>query len=148
MEKHKIIDASDLILGRLASTVAKRLLAGENIMIVNAEKAAISGNKRSILDRYRQRFGIRTLSAPWRGPFHYRRPDRFVKRAIRGMLPHKTPRGKQAYRRLIVHIGVPDKIEDKLKETIPQASIERIKGRYVRVYDLSRELGWSPSMEE
>lgn len=71
-----------------------------------------------------------------------------MKRAIRGMLPHKTPRGKQAYRRLIVHIGVPDKIEDKLKETIPQASIERIKGRYVRVYDLSRELGWSPSMEE
>jgi len=148
MEKRKIIDASDMILGRLASTVAKRLLAGENIMIINAEKAVISGNKRSILDRYKQRFGIRTLTAPWRGPFHNRRPDRFMKRTIRGMLPHKTPRGKKAYKRLIVHIGVPDKIEDKLKETLPQASIKRIKGRYIRVYDLTKELGWNPPMEE
>ncbi|MFX0097054.1 MAG: 50S ribosomal protein L13 [Candidatus Hodarchaeota archaeon] len=148
MEKHKIVDASDLILGRLATTVAKRLLAGEKIMVINAEKAVISGNKRSILERYKQRFGIRTLTAPWRGPFHNRRPDRFVKRTIRGMLPHKTPRGKQAYKRLIVHIGVPDKIEDRLKETLPQASIERIKGRYIRVYDLTKELGWNPSMEE
>lgn len=147
MEKHIIIDASDMILGRLASTVAKRLLAGENIMIVNAEKAVISGNKRSIVNRYRQRFGIRTLTAPWRGPFHHRRPDRLVKRAIRGMLPHKTTRGKKAYKRLIVHIGVPDMIGDRPKETIPQASKERIKGRYIRVYDLTKELGWNPPME-
>lgn len=147
MREAKIIDASDLILGRLASTVAKRLLVGETILIVNAEKAVISGKKRSILGRYRERFGIKTLTAPWRGPFHYSRPDRFVKRTIRGMLPHKTWRGRRAYNRLIVHIGVPDEIENRPKETLPQASKGRIKGRYIRVYDLTKELGWNPSAE-
>ena len=147
MEGSKIIDASDLVLGRLASIVAKRLLAGESIEIVNAENAVITGKKKSILERYRQRFGIRTLTAPWKGPLHYRRPDRFVRRTIRGMLPYKTPRGRKAYKRLLVHIGVPDGAEDKQKETLPQASIGRIKGRHIRVYELTKELGWTPSVE-
>ena len=53
----KIINAEDAIIGRLASIVAKRLLSGEQIVIVNAEKALISGKPGSIarkyLDRYR-----------------------------------------------------------------------------------------------
>ena len=43
-----IIDASNLLLGRLASIIAKRLLSGEEIIVVNAEKAVISGNRENI----------------------------------------------------------------------------------------------------
>ena len=50
-----VIDANGLILGRLASTVAKRLLSGdEEIHIVNAEKAVISGSRASTLRDYRE----------------------------------------------------------------------------------------------
>ena len=50
-----IIDASNLILGRMASVVAKRLLQGENIIVVNAEKAVVSGKKKAVV-RERKEF--------------------------------------------------------------------------------------------
>ena len=100
-----IIDASNLILGRMASVVAKRLLQGENIIIVNAEKAVVSGKKKAVV---RERKEFLEVGHPWKGPFHYRRPDRFIRRTIRGMLPYHQPKGKQAYKRLRVYIGVPE----------------------------------------
>ena len=72
--KPTIIDADGLILGRLASNVAKKLLLGEYINIVNAEKTIISGRKREIIERYKKWLQIRTATAPWRGPFHPRLP--------------------------------------------------------------------------
>lgn len=44
---YKIINADGLILGRMASIIAKRLLKGEKIAVVNAEKAVISGKKKA-----------------------------------------------------------------------------------------------------
>jgi large subunit ribosomal protein L13 len=46
-----VIDATDLILGRMASTVAKLVLKGERVIIINAEKALISGNKKNIVEK-------------------------------------------------------------------------------------------------
>ncbi|MEM1514999.1 MAG: 50S ribosomal protein L13, partial [Candidatus Bathyarchaeia archaeon] len=83
-ERTRIIDATGLVLGRMASVVAKRLLNGEKIIIVNAEKAVISGDKYIIIRRYHNYLQI---GHPGKGPLHPRRPDRIVKRAIRGMLP-------------------------------------------------------------
>ncbi|MHA1238540.1 MAG: 50S ribosomal protein L13 [Candidatus Odinarchaeia archaeon] len=143
METVTVIDASGAILGRLASHVAKRLLENENIVIINAEKAVISGNKSSIIKSYKQRSQRRTLTAPWKGPFTYRRPDKLVKRTIRGMLPYKTARGRSAYRRLRVYIGVPPEYKDTPHQVIKDASLERLKGPYLTIKELSKELGWS-----
>jgi len=82
--KETIIDADGLILGRMASHIAKRLLDGEKIIIVNAEKAIISGKRLSIL---REKHEFLQVGHYRKGPFHPRRPDRIVKRVIRGMLP-------------------------------------------------------------
>ena len=88
-----VINAKNLILGRLASSVAKRALLGESIELVNCEQAVITGNKKWLIARYRQR---RERGTPTQGPFFPRQPERFVKRTIRGMLPYKKELGRAA----------------------------------------------------
>lgn len=136
-ERTRIIDATGLILGRMASIVAKRLLSGEKIIIVNAEKAVISGDRYMIINQYHDYLQI---GHPGKGPHHPRRPDRIVRRAIRGMLPYKQPRGRDAFKRLRVYIGVPEELKDKRIETIPEASASKLKGKYITVLELSRHI--------
>ena len=83
----RVIDANGLILGRLASKVAKMLLLGENVIIINAEKAIISGNKRTTIAAYKERQNIKTHYNPVKGPFWLKTPHNLVRRTIRGMLP-------------------------------------------------------------
>lgn len=132
-----IIDAKGLILGRMASIVAKRLLNGERIIIVNAGGAVISGERLGIIRRAHEYIRI---GHPGKGPLHPRRPDKIVKRAIRGMLPYKRARGREALRRLRVYIGVPEELKGRSMETIPEADSQRLRGRYVTVYELSQAI--------
>ncbi|RJS94580.1 50S ribosomal protein L13 [Candidatus Bathyarchaeota archaeon] len=134
-----IIDAEGLILGRMASQVAKRLLNGEKIVIVNAEKAIISGKRLSIL---REKYDFLQIGHFRKGPFHPRRPDTIVKRVIRGMLPRKKPRGKEAIKRLRVYIGVPKDYEGKKMEKIPEANGRDLRGPHIEVSELARNIGW------
>ena len=94
----KVINADGLVLGRMASVTAKRLLVGERLVIVNAERAVVSGGRDSIFQHYQTERA--RGSKDW-GPFFPRRPDRLVKRTIRGMVPHKRGRGREAMTRLL-----------------------------------------------
>lgn len=134
-----IVDANNLILGRMATVAAKRLLQGEKVVILNAEKAVISGKR---LSRVREAKEKLEIGHPRKGPYFPRTPDRFVRRAIRGMLPRKKPRGKEAYKRLRVFIGVPREFEDQSVETIPEAKAEGLRCPYITVGNLVREIGW------
>jgi len=135
-----IIDAKGLILGRMASMVAKRLLNGERICIVNAEEAVISGKRLSTIREARDALQIGHFR---KGPFHPRRPDTIVKRVVRGMLPRTKPRGKEALKRLKVHIGVPRELADRERETISEADAGNLRGPYVKVSELARNIGWN-----
>jgi len=138
----RIINAEGLILGRLASKVAKMLLEGEEIVIVNADKAIITGNREDIFAKYKQRTELRTRSNPRRGPFYPKRSDEIVRRTIRGMLPWKTDRGRKAYRRLKVYAGVPREFQGKEFETIIEADASRIATpKYVTVGEVAKFLG-------
>lgn len=97
-----LVNAEGLIVGRMASKVAKRLLNGEQVIILNAEKAVFSGKRKSKVAEAKE---FLEVGAPMRGPFHYRRPDRFLRKTVRGMLPFKQPKGKSAYKRLKVFMG-------------------------------------------
>jgi large subunit ribosomal protein L13 len=134
-----IIDASGLILGRMASIVAKRLLQGENIVIINAEKSALSGKR---LSRVKEAKEFLEVGHPGKGPFHPRRPDRIVHRTIRGMLPRRIPKGQQALRRLRVYLGVPEEFKNAKMETIPQATVAKLKGPYFTLGEFAKEIGW------
>lgn len=133
------IDAKGLVLGRMASIVAKRLLNGERINIVNAEEAVISGRRLSIIGESKQFLEVGHFR---RGPSHPRRPDMIVKKVVRGMLPRKKPRGQEALKRLRVHIGVPQELRDKEKETISEVDARNLRGPYIRVSELARNIGW------
>jgi len=135
-----IIDANGLILGRMASAIAKRLLQGESIVIVNAEKAVISGKRLSRVKEAKRRLEI---GHPKKGPFHPRRPEQIVRRTIRGMLPRRKPKGQQAYRRLQVFVDVPEELKATETHTIPDAGAEKLKCPYITVGKLAEEIGWA-----
>ncbi|MEM1551991.1 MAG: 50S ribosomal protein L13 [Candidatus Bathyarchaeia archaeon] len=137
---YKVINADGLILGRMASIIAKRLLKGEKIAVVNAEKAIISGKKKS---KVREAKEFLEVGHPGKGPMHPRRPDRILRRTIRGMLPYKQPKGKQAYKRLRVFIGVPDELKNREMETIEEAQAKKLTCPYFTLGELAREIGWS-----
>ena len=92
-----IIDANNLILGRLGAYVAKKALLGEKIDIVNCESCVVTGKRDKIFWDYRNKL---KRGIPSKGPFTYRMPHRFVKRAIRGMLPYKKERGRIAFKNI------------------------------------------------
>ena len=143
-EKAIIIDAKGLILGRMSSIVAKRLLQGETIIVLNSEKAAISGKRLQIVKDAKS---FLEVGHPRKGPYHPRRPDRIVRRTIRGMLPWKKPKGRQAYKRLRVYLGAPKEFDGKEIQSILDASAENLKSPYITVGELAKEIGWSPEVE-
>jgi large subunit ribosomal protein L13 len=136
------IDGDGLILGRAATHIAKLLLSGETVVMINAEKVIISGGKRSIINSKKESMKIITHATPWRGPFHYRTPDRIIRRAIRGMLPWKKSRGREAYRRLHIYVGRPKELEGQTFMTISNAKLTDINKPHMTVGNLSQELSW------
>jgi len=133
-----LIDAKGLVLGRMASIVAKRLLKGERIIIVNAEEVVISGRRLSILKEYEEFLQKGHFR---KGPLHPRRPDTIVKRVIRGMLPRRKPKGKEALKRLRVYTSVPEELKGGEKETLPEVDAGNLRGPYTKISELARNVG-------
>jgi large subunit ribosomal protein L13 len=124
----------------MASIVAKKLLNGEKVIIVNAEKAVISGKKKSKVAEAKE---FLEVGAPLRGPFHYRRPDRILRKTVRGMLPFKQPKGKNALKKLNVFISVPEDLKDQQLVSLEEAQAAKLKGPYLTLAELAKELGWN-----
>jgi len=136
-----IIDATDMILGRMATLAARRLLAGEQVTIVNAERAVISGGRERTFDTYEAWLQIRNLANPRKGPIHLKRPDDLVRLTVRGMLPFDRARGRVAFRRLKVYVSVPAELKDKQMQVVDEASLKRLgTRRFIRVGELSKHL--------
>ncbi|MBI4210193.1 MAG: 50S ribosomal protein L13 [Candidatus Diapherotrites archaeon] len=135
-----VIDGSNAILGRLATNVAKRLLKRKHVHIINAEKMVITGTPDGIMPKFRTRMEISPKGNPHKGPKYSRMPDRIVRRAIRGMLPWKSPSGKAAFKNLRVHIGVPEELGGKQAEKIEAAASRHEKG-FMTIGEISRMLG-------
>jgi large subunit ribosomal protein L13 len=135
-----LINADGLILGRMASKVAKKLLNGEKVIVVNAEKAVLSGKKKSKVAEAKV---FLEVGSPRRGPFHYRRPDRILRKTVRGMLPFKQPKGKNALKRLKVFMGVPEELRDLKTVALKEAQAAKLKGPYFTLAELAKEIGWN-----
>lgn len=129
-----VIDASQCVLGRVASPVAERALDGETIAVVNAEDAVITGEREDVVDTYRTRVGLGSD----RGPAYPRRPDGILKRSIRGMLPYKRQRGREALERVRVYVGNP--FDEG--ERIADAELDRrATTRFVPLGEVSEHIG-------
>jgi large subunit ribosomal protein L13 len=111
-----VIDADGKTLGRMASEIARRLRGkhkpeytphvdtGDYIVVVNAKKVRVSGNKRSGKMYYRHSGypgGLKTISFE---KLNEKAPTRIIELAVKGMLP-RGPLGRAMYRKLRVYAG-------------------------------------------
>ena len=119
----KVIDGNGLLLGRIGSYAAKAALLGEEVKIVNAEKVVISGTPQLVFAREKQKRD--RIGYPLKSAKHPRLPDRYLRRAVRGMLPHKKGRGKEAFKRILCYVGVPAEFAGKEK-TIKDAQAKKL----------------------
>jgi len=138
-----VVDGTDLIAGRLASNVAKMLLRGTRVSVVNCENVMISGSRSSIIREYRDFLEISSILNPKHGPYHPRRPDTIIARMIRGMLPRKKPSGKTALGRLRTYIGTPKEVKSLERVELQKAKITRTSASYTTMADLGRTVGWT-----
>ena len=134
------INAENLILGRVASFAAKKALLGEEVIIVNAEKAVITGSKKDVLKKIKGKLDLHPKGNPLRGPKFSRMPDRMLRKAIKGMLPTKKKTGRDAFRRVKVYIAVPEEMENAKIETVENAKNVKMKN-FMLLGDVSKLLG-------
>ncbi len=133
-----VVDARDCILGRVASQISERALEGERIAVVNAEKAVITGNEDDIMSVYQKRSEVGSD----RGPYYPKRPDRLFKRSVRGMLPYKTPRGREAFENVRVYVGNPYEGGDVEADVLEDTSLDRLSNiKFVSLGEVSEKLG-------
>jgi large subunit ribosomal protein L13 len=132
-----VIDADGHVMGRLSSKVAERLLKGEEIIIVNAERAIITGKREMVFAEYKQK---KDRGKIMRGPFYPRRADLILKKSVKGMIPFKTPSGREAYKRLKVYVGIPKEYSSAKLEKV-EVAIRPRTDKYVRLGDVSGYLG-------
>jgi large subunit ribosomal protein L13 len=135
-EADLVVDARDCIFGRVASQVAERALDGERVAVVNVERAVVTGNRDDILSKYQSR---REVGSD-RGPAYPKRPDGIFKRGIRGMVPHKKPRGREALENVRVYVGNPyDTVE---AEVLTDTSLDRLSNiKFVPLGEVSEAIG-------
>ncbi|MFH2020698.1 MAG: 50S ribosomal protein L13 [archaeon] len=134
-----IIDAKDLIVGRLATFVAKQALLGNEVRIINSEKAVVSGKKKMVFD---EALYWVERGTPRKGPFIHRSPERLLRRIIRGMLPHDKAKGREAYKRVLCYIDVPDEFKDKKAITVEGANKSKLPGlKFVTMHDIAKRIG-------
>ncbi len=133
-----VIDATQTLLGRLASYAAKQAMLGEEIVIVNCSEVMISGTRDQLFARYKQRADRGTHST---GPFFPRLPELIVKRTIRGMVPYKQPKGRAAFARVRCFRGLPPKYEKGKLQTLEKKASDLPTLKAVKLADISRFLG-------
>jgi large subunit ribosomal protein L13 len=142
-DKILYVDASNQILGRLASIVAKKLLEGYRVVIVNAEKAVVSGDRVRVIHGYKLLEKVTTHYNPYKtGIRRPRSPHNILKRTIRGMLPMDKPRGRNAYKRLRVYNGIPPEIGKVEFIRFKEADASRLAREYITLGEIAKELGW------
>ena len=145
-----VYDATDKVLGRLASHVAKELLSARKagsplrVIVVNAEHAIVSGPKSTVFADYDFKY---KLNHPRKGPFFPRMPDQIMKRTVRGMLPYqKNSSGRNAVRDLRVLIGKPANLSgDELPDGHAWGDTTHLNRplplKFVRLGEISSSLG-------
>lgn len=134
-----IIDGTDAVMGRLATTVAERIMEGEQIVVINAEKILITGKKEVVFARYKFKDELGEVMSR-KGPFYPRRADLIFKSAVRGMIPWKKTSGREAYRRLTVFVSVPEQFNGAATER-PEQALKMIGCKYTSLGSVAKYLG-------
>jgi large subunit ribosomal protein L13 len=134
----KIYDAENQILGRISSVIAKELLKGEKVVVVNAEKSVLSASREHLFEKYKHKY---ERGDPIHGPFFPKQPENIFRRTVRGMIPWDKPRGKEAFRNLKVFAGIPEEFAGKTFEKVKNADAEKLKTKYILLEEVTLAMG-------
>lgn len=135
----RIIDATGLIAGRLSSHAAKLALNGDTVHVINCDKAVITGSRPTILT---DQLAMRERGNINKGPYVFNNSDQYLRRVIRGMLPHKFDRGRKAYARVRCWTGTPEAFKTKPTETIAGAHVSKVlSARSMSLAEISHAVG-------
>lgn len=134
-----VIDGKNAVLGRLSSTVAEKIMAGEEIVVVNCENIIITGDRDKVFAAYKAKVD-RGECKSRKGPFYPRRADLLFKRCVRGMIPWTSTSGRNAYRRLHVFVGVPKQFADA-ELVVEEQAMKKITGKYTTLGAVAKFLG-------
>ncbi len=136
----KVYNGEGLILGRLAAQIAKDALLGEEVNVVNCEKIVISGSKANTFANEKQKRARKGY--PLKSAKFSRLPERFVRRSIRGMLPWKQTRGKEAFKRIMCFVGIPEEFAQEKAIKVDGASAKKLPIlKLTTVGDICKNLG-------
>lgn len=138
------VDATGHIAGRLCSKVAAQILSGKRIVVLNADKALLSGRTESVVEQWKERLELGSKVNPMYGPLHPRRPDTILRRMVRGMVPKTKTSGKEALGRLRVYIGVPAKYSGVPLTKFDDAVATRPLPVYTTLAEVAKRIGWNP----
>ncbi len=143
-----VIDGRGHILGRLASIVAKKLLEGKRVVVVNVQDVVVSGDPVMVIQSYKRTIlGVKSHYSHRLRPKRPRSPIRLFKAAVRGMLPKHNRRGREALKRLKAYIGVPREFQSRELLRFKEADASRLSRGYVTLGRIARELGWRGEVE-
>lgn len=140
-QKLIVVDGENQILGRLASEVSKLLLEGNRVIVINAERILLTGNRKSNLNHYLSKLKISSRTNPIYGPYHARRPENIVTKTVRGMLPMRKSKGAIAFDRLRVFVGTPTEFEKASKTTFLKAKATKPFSFYIKIEEVAEVLG-------
>jgi len=133
-EADAVVDTSFCVYGRVASRVAERALDGWKIAVVNVEEAVITGSEEDVLSTHKKRSEIGSDQ----GPRYPKKPDRIFKRAVRGMLPYKKAKGREALENIRAFIGNPYEIQGiRFEDT---SINQRSTMKFVEISEISDQL--------
>jgi len=143
MKRLVVVDATNQIVGRMASRIAKLLLEGWEVKVINAEKAVLSGDPRMVVKGYQILLNVKTHTNPYRNKIKRpRTPMWIIKDAVKGMLPKHNTRGREALKRLKVYVGEPEDVPKEEVIRFPDADAIRLSGKYITVGEVARRMGW------
>jgi large subunit ribosomal protein L13 len=141
MIKMKIYNGENMLLGRLGSLVAKDALLGEEVRVVNCDKIMVSGKKFNVYANVKER-RLRK-GYPLKSAKLSRLPERYVRRSIRGMLPWKHTRGKEAFKRIMCYSGTPEELADQKYVEMKGISVKKLPTmNFVTVKEICKYTGW------
>lgn len=140
----KVIDGKDKIVGRLATRVARLAKDGEEVHVINSEHVAVSGDEEQIKEEYRTKYERGTRHD---GPYFPRRPDKILKRTVRGMLPYKSSEGREAFRRVKAYLGSPERLQSEVEEVDVKEVTDLRHRNYVKLGEISKSMGWKKEAE-
>lgn len=136
-----IIDGANKIFGRVASRVAKLALNGNEVVVINVEKMVMTGDPQRIIEKYSHRRSLQNKANPEKSPKWPRLPHFFAKKLIKGMLPRKKARGREALKRIKFYVGNPLGLE--ANQSMEEFDISKSNAkRYLSIGDICRYFGW------